>query len=94
MHAVIVEMATKQVEQRLVAALLRLIPQMGRKVDDGIDLEFPITRQNISDMAGSALLTVSRLLSAWEKDRIVVSQRKKISATAPHRLVLRSGVAG
>ena len=92
MHSVIVEMATKQVEQRIAAALLRLITQMGRKVEAGIEIDFPITRQNISDMTGSTLHTVSRLLSAWEKDGIVASQRKKITVTAPHQLVLLSGV--
>lgn len=93
MHTVIVEMATKQVEQRVAAALLRLITQMGRKVDKGIEIDFPITRQNISDMTGTTLHTVSRLLSAWEKDGIVASERKKITVTAPHQLVLLSGVA-
>ncbi len=92
MQAVIVEMATKQVEQRIAAALLRLISQMGRKVDHGIEIDFPITRQNISDMTGSTLHTVSRLLSAWEKEGIVASERKKITVTAPHRLVMLSGV--
>ncbi|MGL6211468.1 MAG: Crp/Fnr family transcriptional regulator [Paracoccaceae bacterium] len=92
MQAVIVEMATKQVEQRIAAALLRLITQMGRKVDQGIEIDFPITRQNISDMTGSTLHTVSRLLSAWEKEGIVASERKKITVTAPHRLVMLSGV--
>ena len=94
MQAVIEEMATKQVEQRIASALLRLITQMGRKVDQGIEIDFPITRQNISDMTGSTLHTVSRLLSAWEKDGIVASERKKITVTAPHRLVLLSGAAG
>ncbi len=92
MHTVIVEMATKQVEQRIASALLRLITQMGRKVDHGIVIDFPITRQNISDMTGTTLHTVSRLLSAWEKDGIVASERKKITVTAPHQLVLLSGI--
>lgn len=94
MQTVIVEMATKQVEQRIASALLRLITQMGRKVDTGIEIDFPLTRQNISDMTGTTLHTVSRLLSAWEKDGIVASSRKKITVTAPHRLVLLSGVSG
>jgi CRP/FNR family transcriptional regulator, nitrogen oxide reductase regulator len=93
-HSVIVDMATKQVEQRIACAILRLITQMGRKVDSGIEIDFPITRQNISDMTGTTLHTVSRLLSAWEKDGIVASERKKIVVTAPHRLVMLSGAAG
>lgn len=94
MHNVIVEMATKQVEQRIAAALMRLITQMGRKVDQGIEIDFPITRQNISDMTGSTLHTVSRLLSAWEKDGIVASERRKITVTAPNQLAMLSGADG
>lgn len=92
-QSMIVEMATKQVEQRIACAILRLITQMGRKVDSGIEIDFPMTRQNIADMTGTTLHTVSRLLSAWEKDGIVASERKKITVTAPHRLVLLSGAA-
>ncbi len=94
MHSLVMDMATKQVEQRIAAAILRLITQMGRKVEGGIEIDFPVTRQNISHMTGTTLHTVSRLLSAWEKDGIVASERKKITVTAPHRLVMLSGAVG
>ncbi|MGO4917125.1 Crp/Fnr family transcriptional regulator [Pseudogemmobacter sp. W21_MBD1_M6] len=87
----IVEMATQQVEQRVACAILRLISQTGRKVEGGVEIGLPITRQNISDMTGTTLHTVSRLLSAWERDGIVMSERRKITVTAPHRLVMLSG---
>ena len=87
----IVEMATQAVEQRVACALLRLVTQTGRKVEGGIEIGLPITRQNISDMTGTTLHTVSRLLSGWERDGIVMSERRKITVTAPHRLVLLSG---
>ena len=90
----IVELATQQVEQRIANAILRLVTQMGRKVEGGIEIGIPITRQNISDMTGTTLHTVSRLLSAWERDGIVASERRKITVTAPHRLVLLSGAEG
>ena len=89
----IVELATQQVEQRVASAILRLINQMGQKVAGGIEVGFPITRQNSSDRTGSTLHTVSRLLSAWERDGIVMSERRKITVTAPHRLVMLSGAA-
>ena len=94
MHSTLADMATKQVEQRIASAILRLITQMGRKVDIGIEIDFPITRQNLADMTGTTLHTVSRLLSAWEKAGIVASERKKITVTAPHRLVMLSGISG
>ena len=87
----IVELATQQVEQRVANAILRLITQSGRKVEGGIEVGLPITRQNISDMTGTTLHTVSRLLSGWERDGIVLSERRKITVTAPQRLVLLSG---
>ena len=90
----IVEMATQAVEQRIACAILRLVTQAGRKVDGGIEIGMPITRQNLSDMTGTTLHTVSRLLSGWERDGIVLSERRKITVTAPHRLVMLSGAAG
>ncbi|MFV2051576.1 Crp/Fnr family transcriptional regulator [Aliiroseovarius sp. YM-037] len=87
----IVEMATQHVEQRVACALLRMINQSGKKEDRGILIDFPITRQNISEMTGTTLHTVSRLLSAWEKQGIVESGRRRIMVTEPHQLVLLSG---
>jgi CRP-like cAMP-binding protein len=89
----IMEMATQQVEQRIANAVLRLVTQTGRKVAGGIEIGMPITRQNLSDMTGTTLHTVSRLLSGWERDGIVLSERRKITVTAPHRLVVLSGAA-
>jgi CRP-like cAMP-binding protein len=89
----IMEMATQQVEQRIANAVLRLVTQTGRKVAGGIEMGMPITRQNLSDMTGTTLHTVSRLLSGWERDGIVLSERRKITVTAPHRLVVLSGAA-
>ncbi|GHA43079.1 Crp/Fnr family transcriptional regulator [Amylibacter ulvae] len=90
----LVELATRHVEQRVAAVLLRLINQAGKKVATGIEIDFPITRQNISEMTGTTLHTVSRLLSGWERDGIVVSKRSNITITQPHQLVLLSGVDG
>lgn len=87
MNTRIVELATQQVEQRVANALLRLISQTGRKVEGGILIDFPITRQDLSELTATTLHTVSRLLSAWEKQGLVVSKRKQITVTNPHALV-------
>ena len=93
-HTRVVEMSTEQVERRVAHALLRLAKQAGRKGHDGIQIDFPISRQDVAEMTGTTLHTVSRLLSAWEKDGIVESRRKHIVVTQPHRLMLLSGVVG
>ncbi|TDK42401.1 Crp/Fnr family transcriptional regulator [Antarcticimicrobium luteum] len=87
-------MATKAVEKRVAAALLRMVNQSGRKTEDGIEIGFPVTRENIADMTGTTLHTVSRLLSGWQKDGIVKSTRKHVVVTDPHRLVVLSQTTG
>jgi CRP-like cAMP-binding protein len=89
-HNRVIEMATQQVEQRVANALLRLINQTGRKVLDGIEIDFPITRQDLSELTATTLHTASRLLSAWEKQGLVQSKRKRIKVLDPHALVVIS----
>jgi CRP-like cAMP-binding protein len=84
----VMEMSTEQVEQRIAHALLRLVKQAGRKTGDGIEIDFPISRQDIAEMTGTTLHTVSRLLSAWESEGIVRGGRQKVTVTDPHRLML------
>jgi CRP-like cAMP-binding protein len=91
LHDTVTSLATKAVEQRVAACLLRMVSQTGRKVEGGVEIAFPVTRANIAEMTGTTLTTVSRLLSAWEKDGIVQSTRKHIVVTEPHKLVLLSG---
>jgi CRP-like cAMP-binding protein len=89
----VTELATRAVEQRVAAALLRMANQTGRRTESGIEIAFPVTRSDIAEMTGTTLHTVSRLLSAWERDGIVRSTRRHITVTAPHRLVVLSGAA-
>lgn len=84
----IVEMATEQVERRVAHSLLRLIKQSGRKTAEGILIDFPISRQDIAEMTGTTLHTVSRLLTAWEEKGLVKSARQQVTVVEPHRLML------
>jgi CRP-like cAMP-binding protein len=84
----VMEMSTAQVEQRVAHALLRLVRQSGRKTENGIEIDFPITRQDIAEMTGTTLHTVSRLLSAWEDQGVVAGGRQKVVVTDPHALML------
>jgi CRP/FNR family transcriptional regulator, nitrogen oxide reductase regulator len=87
-QARVVEMSTEQVEQRVARALLKLANQTGRKTDEGILIDFPISRQDIAEMTGTTLYTVSRILSAWEAKGLVRSERQKVTLTQPHKLFL------
>jgi len=77
-HSRVVEISTQQVEQRVAHALLRLAKQSGRKVANGVEIDFPISRQDIAQMTGTTLHTVSRLLSGWEQKGLIESGRQRI----------------
>ncbi|MYN13994.1 helix-turn-helix domain-containing protein [Pusillimonas sp. TS35] len=77
-HSRIRALSTEEVEQRVARAILRLVDESGEQTDEGIEIEFPITRQDIAELTGTTLHTVSRLLSAWKDRGIVSSGRKRI----------------
>jgi len=87
-HTRVIEMSTEQVEQRIAHALLRLAKQSGRKVEQGVEIDFPISRQDIAQMTGTTLHTVSRILSGWEQQGVVESGRQRIILRDPHRIVV------
>lgn len=84
----VVEMSTEQVERRIARALLRLTQQAGRKVETGIEIDFPISRQDIAEMTGTTLHTVSRILSAWEGQGLLDGGRQRIIVCDPHKLFM------
>jgi CRP/FNR family transcriptional regulator, nitrogen oxide reductase regulator len=81
------QMMTDRVERRVARALLRLVQEAGRRVDAGVEIDFPVSRQDIAEMTGTTLFTVSRLLSAWEERGIVRSGRQRIVLTKPQALI-------
>jgi CRP-like cAMP-binding protein len=87
-HTRVIEMSTEQVERRIAHTLLRLVKQAGRKIETGIEIDFPISRQDIAEMTGTTLHTVSRTLSAWESQGLVEGGRQRIVVCDPHALFL------
>src|SRR6266702_5797795 len=87
-QARILEMSSEQVEQRVAHALLRLAKQAGRKVEHGVEIDFPISRQDIAQMTGTTLHTVSRTLSGWEQSGLIESGRQRIVLREPHKIFL------
>jgi CRP-like cAMP-binding protein len=77
-HTRIREMSTEEVERRVAHTVLRLSKQAGKADSDGVRIDFPITRQDIAEMTGTTLHTVSRILSAWEAKGLVEGGRQKL----------------
>lgn len=81
------ELATERVARRIARALLRLVRQAGRKVEGGVLIDMPLSRQNLAEMTGTTLFTVSRVLSEWESLGIIASGRERVVIRRPHGLV-------
>jgi CRP-like cAMP-binding protein len=80
------EMSGKNAERRIAAALLRLAAQAGTKTTDGIEILFPVTRDDLAEMAGLTYFTISRTLSVWQKQGLVSSGRQRMMVRDPRRL--------
>lgn len=81
------ELATERVEQRVANALIRLAGQTGVRAEKEAVIVLSFSRQDVAEMTGTTLYTVSRLLSEWERQGIIKTGRGKISIVKAHNLV-------
>lgn len=81
------ELSTERVERRLARALLRLVQQAGRRVNGGVLIDLPLSRQDLGEMNGTTLYTVSRILSRWQERGLVEASRERVLICSPHDLV-------
>lgn len=80
------EITTLRVGPRLAITLLRLARHCGRKTEDGILITHALTRQELADLVGTTLYTVSRTLSQWEADGLLQSRARQLILRSPSRL--------
>ena len=80
-------LVTDRVEQRIARILLKLAAQSGKKIDEGVLIDLPITRQDIAEMCGTTLFTVSRTLNEWERGGLLEIGRERVVIREPHGLV-------
>jgi CRP-like cAMP-binding protein len=81
------EISVERVEQRIARAVARLARQAGRRTAAGVEIDFPITRQELAEMTGSTLHTVSRTLAAWDARGVTESSRRHLVVRQPHALI-------
>ena len=77
------ELSTERVSQRLARTLLRLAEHDGHVRGEAIEIAHPITRQELADLSGTTLFTVSRLLSRWQQRGLVESTRGHVTVLRP-----------
>jgi len=72
------DLSNEPVEQRLARAILKLVETFGEQTQEGVEIPFPLTRQDLADLIGSTLPTVSRTLRAWETQRQIRRYRRRL----------------
>jgi CRP-like cAMP-binding protein len=72
------DLSSEPVEHRLARTILRLVDAFGEVVPEGVEIPFPISRQDLADLIGSTLPTVSRTLRAWESQRQIRRYRRRL----------------
>lgn len=82
------ELTTERVPQRVARTLLRLAEHDGHAVGDAIEIAHPVTRQELADLVGTTLFTVSRQLAAWEQQGLIHSTRGHVTVLKPQSLKL------
>jgi CRP-like cAMP-binding protein len=65
------------------SGLLKLV----QLTPDGVLIAHPLTRQELAELAGTTLYTVSRTLSRWQARGWLRSERRRLLVRAPKQLV-------
>lgn len=70
-HAAIKSLAVDRVEQRIASILLKLAEKMGTAQKEGMLVNLSLTRQDLADMAGTTVETTIRVMSRFNKAKLV-----------------------
>ena len=78
------EVATERVAKRLALTLLRLLKRVGKPSQQGVQVS--LTREELAQMTGTTLFTISRVLSKWAEQGFVQPLREGVVVRKPEKL--------
>lgn len=81
------ELATQRAERRVAHTVLRLARQAGQSTIDGTAIRFPLRRKDVADISGTTLHTASRILTAWEKAGVLITNSQHLTIRQPAELL-------
>ena len=87
------DLATERAPLRIARAIRRVAEHGGEPSPHGIRIVHPITRQEIADLTGTTLFTVSRLMSRWEADGLLRTGRGAVTVVDPEGLELAASAS-
>jgi len=79
------EVSTEKVAARLSHEIVRLLNQVGRQVNGAVQIN--LSREELAQLTGTTLFTVSRLLSDWDEQGIVSARRESVTVKNLEALV-------
>ena len=78
-HETIESLSARPVEERVASTLLKLSGRVGRERESDILIDMPLARQDLADMTGTTIETVSRVMSDLRGNGIIDSGRRWVS---------------
>ena len=81
------QLATEKVERRVARALIRLAGQAGRRVERGVLIDLPLSREDVAQMTGTTLYAVSRIISRFEAEGLLDAGRQRVVIRDPDGLL-------
>ena len=66
---------TGRVEARFARLFLKLADQIGKAERGGVFIAMPLTRQELADLTGTTVETSIRIMSRWQKDGVVHTEK-------------------
>lgn len=85
-HDMMARLSFGKVEQRIAAILFFLADSYGSRTDENLELQVPLTRQDIAEMAGTTTESTIRVLSKWQKEGILSSSHQHLTIHDEARL--------
>jgi CRP-like cAMP-binding protein len=80
------ELLTENVEQRIARALLGLLSQAGSRSGSGILIDIPFSEEDLAELTGTTVYSVSRILNQWQRKGWVALGRKQVQVLRPQAL--------
>jgi CRP-like cAMP-binding protein len=76
-------LSAQSVEGRLAHILLKLGEKLGQQQEIGLLIQLPLARADLAEMAGATVETTSRVLSRFQKEKLIESGRQWVALKNP-----------
>lgn len=72
----VLQLSSMPVEKRIATTLLKLAHKLGRRTEDMLLIDVPLSRDNLAEMTGTTSETVSRVMSQFQAGGIIATGRQ------------------